>query len=411
MSSTQCSLKRRGPRLLLVAAVLGLFVLATQPVQAQTFRVLHSFNGGDGAYPEAGLLMDAQGNFYGTTFGGGAYGQGTVFKVTADGAETVLHSFAGGDGSGPIAGLVMDAQGNLYGTTSTGGITNPNCAYSGCGVVFEITPSGTETVLYSFTGGADGNYPIGGLARDTQGNLYGTTRAGGCYRRFGLGCGTVFEVTPSGEFTVLYGFPPTDNGHPTGANGDLVMDAQGNLYGTTQYDGPKRCPFRNFYGCGTVFEVTPNGTQIVLHTFSGGADGRWPVAGLVQDPQGNFWGTTFNGGPYRQFGVVFEVTSTGGFGVLYGFQGFQDGRQPNAGLVLDAQGNLYGTTRGGGLDQGTIFKVAPNGVETVLHCFVKHKHGAYKPSGRLIRDAQGNLYGTSIAGGAYGYGTVYELTP
>ncbi len=359
-----------------------------------TEQVLHSFTGGtDGAYPEAGLVRDAAGNLYGTTAHGGAYGYGTVFRVSASGTETVLHSFTynGTDGVDPEAGLVRDTAGNLYGTTAQGG------AYT-YGTVFEVSASGTETVLHSFTGGADGASPYAGLVRDAAGNLYGTTVSGGAYNY-----GTVFEVSASGTETVLHSFTGGTDGRNPGAG--LVRDAAGNLYGTTAYGGS--------YSNGTVFEVSASGTETVLHSFTGGTDGAYPGEGgpgLVRDAAGNLYGTTGEGGAYN-YGTVFEVSASGAETVLYSFTGGAYGEYPAAGLVRDAAGNLYGTTVDSGIGAfGTVFEVSASGTETVLHSFTGGTDGA-SPRAGLVRDAAGNLYGTTVDGGAYTYGTVFEVTP
>jgi len=326
--------------------------------------VLYNFHGPDGATPLGGLIRDAQDNFYGTTFGGGNlfcdstdYGCGTVFKLTPSGRETVLYRFSGGaDGRYPAAALVRDAQGNLYGTTKEGGDLSCDLTNDGCGTVFrvEVTPNGTETVLYTFTGGADGGYPVAALVRDEQGNLYGTTEVGGLY-----GQGTVFMLTPTGTETVLYNFSGPDGAAPMGG---LIRDAQGNFYGTTEVGG--------LYGQGTVFMLTPTGTETVLYTFTGGADGGYPVAALVRDEQGNLYGTTDVGGnspcfPTGGCGTVFKVSPAGIETVLYAFTGGTDGQNPSGSLILDSQGNLYGTTNLGGdlscnsYGCGTVFEVIP----------------------------------------------------
>jgi uncharacterized repeat protein (TIGR03803 family) len=220
--------------------------------------VLYNFTGGaDGSHPYGGLIQDSQGNFYGTTSQGGTgsgcglAGCGVVFKFAADGTETVLYSFTGGaDGSGPLAGLLLDGQGNLYGTTAGGG--SPTCDGIGCGVVFKVTLKGAETALYSFLGGTDGATPQTALIMDGQGNLYGTTYGGGNLSCNGSSCGTVFKVSATGEETVLYRFTgSTDGGIPLAG---LVMDSQGNLYGTTESGGFTSC---GLGGCGVVFKVTP----------------------------------------------------------------------------------------------------------------------------------------------------------
>jgi uncharacterized repeat protein (TIGR03803 family) len=406
---------------LALAIVLVPTVVEAQSAEGRIFKVLYSFRGGaDGYYPYDGLTQDAAGNLYGTTAYGGTgcngLGCGVVFKVDKTGKETLLHRFTGtvtgtgGDGEEPLAGLVRDANGNLYGTTAWGG--NPNCNFgSGCGVVFKLDKAGKETVLYSFTGfteGSDGENPEAGLVRDAAGNLYGTTRWGGsgvCE----YGCGVVFKLDKTGKETVLYSFTGT-GGDGASPLAGLVRDVNGNLYGTTWLGGTS-----NY---GTVFKVDKTGKETVLHSFTGGADGGWPQLGyLVRDAAGNLYGTTWLGGDLscrRSFGcgVVFKLGKTGKETVLYSFTGTGgDGENPIAGLVRDAKGNLYGTTGGGGAyGYGTVFKLDKTGKETVLHSFDPQTDGGW-PNAGLIGDAAGNLYGTANLGGAYGYGTVYKLTP
>jgi len=261
--------------------------------------ILHSFSmGSDGGNPDSGLIMDAQGDLYGTTIFGGAQGNGTVFKVDPSGSETVLYSFTGGiDGSMPYAGLIMDSQGGLYGTTFYGGA-------QGNGTVFKVDPSGGETVLYSFTGGKDGGVPQAALIMDADRNLYGTTLYGGnldC--NSGQGCGTVFRVDSSGNEAVLQSFTGDSDGVAPAAS--LIMDKQGNLYGTTVYGGA--------YGWGTVFKLNPSGTETVLYSFTGGNDGKQPIGGLVMDAANNLYGTTYGGGAsnncFGGCGTVFRLAA------------------------------------------------------------------------------------------------------
>jgi uncharacterized repeat protein (TIGR03803 family) len=303
--------------------------------------VLYSFTGGaDGAIPIAGLIRDEAGNLYGTTDGGGASGNGTVFKLDANGKETVLHSFAGGaDGADPHAGLIRDAAGNLYSVTVGGGTSNR-------GTVFKLDTNGQETVLYTFTGGADGGFPEDRLIRDAAGNLYGMTEAGG-----NSNLGTVFKVDPQNNETVSYSF----GGQPDGANpfAGLIRDTQGNLYGTT---------FQGGTGCGIVFKLDTNGTETVLYSFTGEADGCNPAARLVRDAAGNLYGTTVVGGG------VFELDESGTLTVLHQFTGGTDGGTPLGPLLRDAAGDLYGTTSEGGrllctgghrAGCGVVFKLTP----------------------------------------------------
>jgi uncharacterized repeat protein (TIGR03803 family) len=382
-------------------------VAATQP-QSHGFKVLYSFtNGADGTHPWAGLVLDAAGNLYGTTQQGGASGYGTVFTLDKTGTETVLYSFTGGtDGANPIAGLVRDTAGNLYGTTEYGGDLTCGDGY-GCGTVFVVDKSGNETVLYSFTGtGGDGADPAAGLVRDSQGNLYGTTQAGGA-----SGYGTVFMLDKTGTETVLYSFTGTggDGAYPYAG---LVRDSRGNLYGTTYAGGTS--------DSGTVFVLGKTGKETVLYSFSGAPDGAYPLYGsLLRDWKGNLYGTTEEGGVYG-YGSVFKLARTGKETVLYSFTGSgEDGAYPYAGLVRDAKGNLHGTTYelGGWPRYGTVFKLGTTGTEKVLHHFTGGNDGAH-PCAGLILDAKGNLYGTAWGGGIHfscgydeGCGTVFELTP
>jgi len=279
--------------------------------------VLYTFTGGsDGSEPEAGLIRDSVGNLYGTTLRGGNTshscpfgsfgGCGVVFKLDPSGHETVLYAFTGGaDGSGPLAGLIPDSAGNLYGTTYEGGLAsgNPACPY-GCGVVFKLGLSGNETVLYSFTGGSDGALPGSTLIRDAAGNLYGTAAYGGQLtgsRCSLFGCGVVFKLDLAGNETLLYSF----NYEPGGAvpEGRLIRDAAGNLYGTSVSGGPSHCLIGD---CGVVFRLSPAGTETALHTFTGGTDGGSPYAGLLAY-HGYAYGEAFYGGAYGS-GVVFKVT-------------------------------------------------------------------------------------------------------
>jgi uncharacterized repeat protein (TIGR03803 family) len=403
---------------LLLVTMLVPVVVVTQSLQAQTFRVLYSFTGSpDGSGPD-GLLRDAAGNIYGTTGGGGAAGHGTVFKLNGNGKETVLYSFTGGtDGSGPNAGVVMDKKRNLYGTTYQGG--GSGCFESlGCGTVFKLDTTGKETVLHSFRNGSDGSSPEGGLIWDADGNLYGTASGaeGG-----GATQGVVFKLAKTGHLTVLYSFTGgSDGGLPqTG----VLRDAKGNLYGTASSGGVKACKtiLRTFY-CGVVFKLDNTGKESVLHKFGNGA---WEPAGLIFGSAGDFYGTTDLGGnsscdfTKRGCGVVFRMNTSGSFTVLRSFKGSPGGARPSGNLIQDAVGNLYGTTYYGGTGNcndgdgkgcGTVFKLDEAGKLTMLHSFTGGADGAY-PGAGLITDANGNIYGTAVLGGDAGDGVVFELTP
>jgi len=408
-------------------------------------KVLYSFkdNGIDGTIdgkdPAAGLIFDASGNLYGTTAFGGCsdpFGCGTVFELTpTEGGkweEKVLHRFDETDGFIPFAGLIFDATDNLYGTTTVGG------GGSNEGTIFELTPTASgkwgEKVLHGFDLYSDGFNPNAGLIFDASGNLYGTTSQGG--RSNGLG--TVFELTPKagGGWTekILHTFTNKDDGFNPEA--DLTFNASGNLYGTTYAGGSisSKCEF----GCGTVFELTPKAgggwTEKVLHRFnSNGKDGYQPHATVIFDSSGNLYGSTEYGGSGScnngqgivSCGVVFELTPKAGGGwaekILHNFNG-KDGAFPFAGLIFDAFGNLYGTTIAGGditseckFGCGTVFELTAtaggNWDEKVLHKFNPNGKGGAFPEAGLIFDTAGNLYGTTYGGGAYGYGTVFEITP
>ena len=352
-----------------------------------------SFSCAGGEYPAAGVIRDATGNLYGTTWSGGTggYPGGTLFKVDTTGQESALYSFCSEpnctDGANPTGSLIQDAAGNLYGTTQLGGSQNPDCAsFGGCGTVFKIDPSGHEKVLYTFcpTGGfpcADGNWPEAGLTLDAAGNLYGTTGGGGAHGGINWG-GTVFKLDTTGHETVLYSFCSqptcTDGANPSG---NLIQDAAGNLYGTAIYGGANTDVNRG-YGGGVAFKLGAAGNYTVLYNFCSAkkcADGSNPGAGLTQGPAGKLYGTTTSGGSagchagygFPGCGAIFELDSTGRETVLYSFcphraQGCLDGVVPN-GLILDAAGNLYGTTQGGGSGHGacndgcgTVFKFAPS---------------------------------------------------
>jgi len=328
--------------------------------------VLHSFWGGDGLEPWAGLVRDQAGNLYGTTYDGGAlekgqcrHGCGTVFKLDNKGTLTVLHAFTGGtDGGQPKAGLVRDNAGNLYGTTTTGG--DLNCGYgSGCGLVFKVDESGAETVLHAFTGKSDGAGPGGELIRDKAGNLYGVTESGGSSNY-----GTVFKLDSSGKETILYNFTGVSSGeYPVGR---LARDTHGNLYGATNSGGDPAC-----YLCGVVFKIDKAGKETVLHTFTGNPDGAYPFSGLTRDGAGNLYGSTYAGGGSSGCytdgcGSVFEVDANGKEIVLHGFSGGSDGEIPFAALIVDKAGDLYGTAPAGGSQScdpgsgcGVVFKLTP----------------------------------------------------
>jgi uncharacterized repeat protein (TIGR03803 family) len=375
-----------------------LIIIAVTPADAQTETVLYSFKGvsPDGYDPFGGVTLGKKGVLYGTTAFGGTTGLGTVFMIAADGTETVLHSFSNksGDGFQPTAGVVLSKAGDLYGTTYYGG------AY-GFGSVFKVTPKGKETVLYSFGGqSGDGQYPYAGLVLDKAGNFYGTTVFGGAY-----GDGTVFKLAPTGAETVLYSFGG-QSGDGFQPYGGVILDNAGNLYGTNAFGGANA-------GGGTVFKVTPTGTETVLYSFGGySGDAAEPFAGVVRKG-GVLYGTTAGGGT-EGYGTVFKVTLKGKATVLHSFSRFSgDGYQPSSRVIFDRSGNLIGTTQYDGFSGafGTVFEIAPDGTATVLHDFGSLGDG-FGPAGGLVRDSAGNFYGTTEFGGTLeGGGTVYKLTP
>ncbi len=405
-----------------------------------TYKTLHKFMtaGADGKLPLAGLIFDAAGNLYGTTYVGGNHGYGAVFKLApnANGSwtESVLHNFTvGADGGFPLVGLILDQAGNLYGTARYGGGGPSSCYSWACGVVFKLTPNAeggwTESVLYSFcslTNCTDGAEPEAGLIFDQAGNLYGTTTYGGNSGCNGHTCGLVFKLTPNAEGgwteSVLYSFCSltncSDGALPAAG---LIFDAAGNLYGTTEYGGAG-----GLFGGGTVFELTPQTgggwTETVLHSFCADcSDGQYPAAGVIFDAAGNLYGTTEYGGA-TSAGIVFKLTAnqdgTWREDVLHTFTGGKDGNEPQAGLIFDAAGNLYGTTQfGGGGGEGVVFKLTANSNggwhEKVLHAFLDRPGGW--PNAGVIFDTAGNLYGTAsdyFVGGCYGAcGSVFEITP
>jgi uncharacterized repeat protein (TIGR03803 family) len=421
----------------LIAIVISALLFTPLPSRAaDPYQVLHAFIGAGGETPRAGLVFDAHGNLYGSTDTGGAYDGGTVFELTPDAGgkwtEKVLYSFCADptsdcpDGVVPDSSLIFDSAGNLYGTTAGGGGENH------LGVAFELSPTAqggwTETVLHSFAGqGGDGTYPFGGLIFDSQGNLYGTTIYGG---RFGRG--TVFELSPGAggvwTETLLHAFGFNDGGSP---NAGLIFDSAGNLYGEGTSGGNPSC------NCGIIFRLAPvqpgKWTYRAIHIFNT-KNGENPEGGLILDAAGNLYGTTAAGGSHSgcfnggSCGTVFELQPQpdGPWTekVLHSFDG-RDGSMPIGGVIADAAGNLYGTTAYGGSSAcapptgcGAVFELSRNAkgqwVETLLHAFVS---GQKNPFSRLVFDNAGNLYGTTFSGGipnsdcGLGCGLAFEVEP
>jgi uncharacterized repeat protein (TIGR03803 family) len=326
--------------------------------------VLYNFGSNplDGHYPWSGMLRDSAGNLYGANVYGGnpncASGCGTIFKVDPSGNETILYSFEGPpkDGGNPAGKLVMDAAGNLYGLS--GGGSGSACGAYGCGVVFKLDPFGNETIIHNFTGAPDGSSPVGALHLDDSGNLYGTTEGGG----LSCDCGTVFKLTTSGTETVLYRFTGTsDGGYPSDG---LFLDSSGNFYGTTNGGGSAPCG--GTYGCGVVFMLTPSGHETVIHSFTGSpSDGAGPIAGVVRDTGGNIYGVTEVGGVTTGndctvigCGVVYKINKGGVETILHYFKGSpNDGANPVGGLLLTSGGSLYGTTADEVTGFGRVFEI------------------------------------------------------
>jgi uncharacterized repeat protein (TIGR03803 family) len=398
-----------------ILAIAITVVMSLGVAQAQTFQVLHQFNGSpsgnglsDGANPEGALTLDAAGNLFGTTFTGGG-GQGVVFKIDKKGKETVFFTFQGSNGEDPRTPLLLDAAGNLYGIADGG---------PGAGMVFKISPKGEETQLIDFQGGLhtkQPGVPTGGILMDKAGNIFGTTFFGGSSTQCTFSCGSLFRLDAAGKLHVLHNFSGRSDG--SRPFGPLVQDAAGNLFGVAQQGGDVTCPgfpSERFpeVGCGVVFKISKKRVFTVLHAFAGGNEGAIPQAGLLMDAAGNLYGTTFTGGSANN-GTVFKISSAGTFTILHQFTG-TDGANPNGGLVADAAGNLYGTAQMGGTDiDGTAWVLSPAGQFKVLHDFIGLEDGAF-PSAGLIIDAAGNLYGTTVSTGLIQRvqgGNVFKITP
>jgi uncharacterized repeat protein (TIGR03803 family) len=394
--------------------VLLLWATAAVALPAQTFTTIYNFcsqtNCTDGSSPWAGLIQATDGDLYGTTVLTGAYGLGTVFKVTVGGNLTTLFSFDGEDGSLPYGGLVQDSNGSFYGTTVVG-------PYSS-GTVFKIAPSGNLTALFSFDV-TDGTEPYAALVQDSNGAFYGTTAGGGTHRCGSRGgtCGTVFKITPTGTLTTLHNFVEAEGYEPFAG---VVEGTDTNFYGTTSAGGANDnslCEANGLTGCGTVFKITPSGMLTTLYSFCSQtecADGSGPRAALVQGTDGNFYGTTEAGGANTNSectegcGTVFKITPSGTLTTLYSFcsdTGCTDGYGPLAGLIEGTDGNFYGTTEMGGANTnsectegcGTIFKITPSGTLSTLHSF--DGTDGYLPIAGLVQDTNGEFYGTTYSGG------------
>ena len=365
---------------------------------AQNLTTLVSFDGTNGSSPAASLIQASNGNLYGTTEYGGTFSGceggfdpcGTVFKTTLSGTLTTLHTFDYFDGAFPVSPVVQGTDGNFYGTNQGEGDSG------GSGAIFKMTPGGTVTVLSSTSSPA-------GLVQGRDGNFYGTTHSSP------YTAGTVFKITPSGTLTTLHTFDGTDGDNPQAG---LILATDGNFYGTTYSGGTSNYCVG---GCGTVFKMTPSGSLTTLHSFSG-TDGYSVYAGLVEGTDGNLYGTTFGGGA-QNAGVVFKITPSGALTVLHSFcsqTSCTDGAYPRAALIQATDGNFYGTTFQGGANnsQGTVFAITPGGSLTTLYSFCAQTGCAdgTNPIGGVIQASDGNFYGTTYAGGADNSGTVFKLS-
>jgi uncharacterized repeat protein (TIGR03803 family) len=399
-----------------VCVIFAIALVLSAVSHASAYKKVYSFAGGsDGSDPASPLTFDSAGNAYGTTAAGGDFDLGTVFMITPSGEEQVLYSFEGAaDGSDPHGGVILDAAGNLYGATVAGGYGGI-CAGDGCGVVFELTNSGsswTLITLYSFTGLNDGFGPGSPLTFDSAGNLYGTAPDGGAHS-----AGVVFELSLTKDGwveKVIHAFTGRKDG-AVGSLGALLLDAAGNLYGTAEIGGPA--------GAGSVYKLSPNGRgswkTTVLYDFQGMPDAANPYGGLISDAAGNLYGTTYFGGQ-SGVGAVFQLTpgpnGTWQENILYNFQGGTDGSFPTSTLLFDSSFTLYGTTSTGGrpsCDCGTAFSLKlsrGHWKEKLLHHFGVRRDGSY-PNYGLTFDNAGHLYGTTPVGGESGQGLVFQLTP
>ncbi|HUI84853.1 MAG TPA: choice-of-anchor tandem repeat GloVer-containing protein [Candidatus Binatia bacterium] len=406
--------------LALFVFVFAMFVVLCGAAQAQTFTVLHTFTGqGDGGTPLGTPLLDARGNIYGTTYYNGSTGWGTVYKLgpAGDGwVLTTLYTFGTGgptDGQNPYGNVVRDPSGVLYGAAWEGGTYN-------FGTVFSLRPSPNAypvsvlspmwaTWLHSFNYW-DGQYPFfGDLTMDSQGNLYGTTTDGGSY-----GQGTVYKLSPSNggwTFQTLYNFAPMGTVGAFPMSG-VTLDAAGNLYGTTTKGGTANA--------GVVYKVTPSGDGTVLYNFTGGDDGSFPMAGVIFDASGNLYGATSVDGTAGG-GAVFKLSPGEDgwtYNLIYPITGWGYESELGTGiwrnLLMDPAGNLYGVTCP--IETGhysTVFELTPgaNGWSyTPLYTFTNGADGSLSEGG-LVRDSLGNLYGVASFGGVYNYGLVFEITP
>jgi uncharacterized repeat protein (TIGR03803 family) len=393
------------------ACILGAIVSSGEAQAAPTYKVIYNFTGltgggFDGVRPVSEVTFDKAGTLYGTTVFGGHFNSGTVYGITADGTYTQLHSFTADDsqtgGNQPEGGVIVTKSGDLSGTTFFGGTNN-------YGTAWLLKPGDVYSVLHNFDNSDDS--PIGTLLSASK-NLYGATLYGGPH-----GNGTIWTLGKGGAFSLLHGFATTDGAYP---NGGLVQDKKGNLYGTTSQGGTAACT------CGTVFRMAPNGSNFTtLYSFTGAADGKFPLAPLVLDKDGTLYGTTANtifsyNCDAIGCGTVWQLTPDGTFTVLHTFAGGKDGATPQGNLLLIGK-NLYGTTQwggssgcsgGAGAGCGTVYALAtkPHGKLKILHQFEEGTSDGQNPITGLAQGPDGKLYGTTYVGGSVNGGTVFSVT-
>lgn len=385
--SSECGI-RRG---IAGVVITVLMILATAIHSDAQFTTLVSFTGPNGNQPfQENLVQGVDGNLYGTTTYGGSHSAGTIFKMTPGGTLTTIYNFANTpDGANPYTGLVLGTNGKFYGTTAEGGT-------SGLGTVFSVTTAGAVIILHSFSG-MDGEIPYGALMQGVDGNYYGTTQFGGS---IGSGYGTVFKITPAGTFTSLHSFNNTTDGYEPFAG--LALANTGEFFGTTAGG-----PGADF---GTVFKITSKGVYTLLHSFID-SDGWEPEGVLLQATSGKLFGTTVRGGA-GGLGEVFTVTTGGTFDLLHSFASVAEGYEPTAGLIQASDGNFYGTTSNGGtFGEGNIFEMNSAGTPTTLHSFSGGDGGGdgEEPFGGLVQHTSGILFGTTGGVASGGVGTVFSL--